>query len=583
MIDLNEIQESVKSEITRLDEPRNRARYFMYGKAGESDSDGSYSVVFRNAPERVLRDIKYVYEPLFRVGDLFVNGKFEKVSNGVKVTFEKAVLRSSGIDNFNLRQITDFGIDYIMDGRRLTADLLNFLTINSTNPNEIVSSLLDKSVLSDHKEVVAAFAADKLNESQIKAVKKALSQNITFVWGPPGTGKTKTMGALASHLIKNGKRVLLTALSNKALDQLLISTLESASPLNKFNITVARTGSVDNMHDSVKIFSRDIYQNRQYRIKRNAFTWNEHVSLCTCVATNFASLASPKTADPGPVDFVIADEMSMASIPAIIAACYYAKKGVVLGGDPMQLPPIFPDDADKPNAWFSRNIFDMAKVERHDERTAFLDTQYRMQEPIGNLVSDLFYEGELKTGTAKKDIKGTFKSNIVFINCKGKIENINGAVINGTEERRFNEKHAEAIAGITIKLVNNKEFKSEEIGIIAPYNAQIVKIKEVLAKSTELIKINPEYFEQVQVSTIHSFQGQEKSVIIMNICDDEVKPTRLTARKELINVALSRAKELLIIVGNRDYLLNQNYFSKDETEIFKKIIESSEVINSEKL
>lgn len=579
MIDLNEIQESVKSEIIRLDEPRNRARYFMYGKAGESDSAEVYSAVFRNAPERVLRDIKYVYDPLFKVGDLFVNGKFEKVSNGVKVTFEKAVLRSSGIDNFNLRQITDFGIDYIMDGRRLTADLLNFLMINSTNPNEIVSALLDKSPLASHKEVVAEFADDKLNESQINAVKKALSQKITFVWGPPGTGKTKTMGALAAHLIKNGKRVLLTALSNKALDQLLISTMESASPLNKFNITFARTGSLDNMHDSVKIFSRDIYQNRQYRIKRNAFTWNEHVSLCTCVATNFASITSPKNADPGPVDFVIADEMSMTSIPAIIAACYYAKTGVILGGDPMQLPPIFPDDADKPNVWFSRNIYDMAKVERHEERTAFLDTQYRMQEPIGDLVSGLFYEGELKTGTAKKDLKGTFKSNIVFINCEGKVENVNGAVINETEERRFNEKHAEAIARIIIKLIGNKEYKPEEIGIIAPYNAQIIKIKEMLGKSANEDKIDSRLIEKVQVSTIHSFQGQEKSAIIMNICDVNVRPTRLTAKRELINVAISRAKELLIIIGNKDYLLNKDFFSENEVEMFKTIIDNSELIN----
>jgi len=68
----------------------------------------------------------------------------------------------------------------------------------------------------------------------------------------------------------------------------------------------------------------------------------------------------------------------------------------------------------------------------------------------------------------------------------------------------------------------------------------------------------------------------------MNICDDNVKPTRLTARKELINYAISRAKKLLILVGNPYYLLNRDYFSEDEVGIFKTIIDSSEVMNVDK-
>jgi superfamily I DNA and/or RNA helicase len=134
------------------------------------------------------------------------------------------------------------------------------------------------------------------------------------------------------------------------------------------------------------------------------------------------------------------------------------------------------------------------------------------------------------------------------------------------DQRRFNEVHAEA--AVKAALVALKQgVKPSDIGIIAPYNAQVVQI---LRKLRQVPKTNQ--VDKVKVSTVHSFQGQERRVIVVDFTDDDVAPTHLTAKWQLINVALSRAKEQLIMVGNREYLMNKEYFSDEEIETFEGLL-----------
>ncbi len=77
--------------------------------------------------------------------------------------------------------------------------------------------------------------------------------------------------------------------------------------------------------------------------------------------------------------------------------------------------------------------------------------------------------------------------------------------------------------------------------------------------------------KEIKIATIHSFQGQERRLIILDFTDNNIMPSRLTAKKELINVAISRAKEQLCIIGNQDYLLNKTHFKKSEVKLFETI------------
>jgi superfamily I DNA and/or RNA helicase len=198
-----------------------------------------------------------------------------------------------------------------------------------------------------------------------------------------------------------------------------------------------------------------------------------------------------------------------------------------------------------------------------------------MQKEIGDLVSKMFYDGALKTGTLPLPLLGDFGSRVIFIHCPGRVEMIGSTYLDIEEQRRYNEVHAESAARVAIMELK-RYFKPSEIGIIAPYNAQVVKILQKLRELSHHEQLN---VRELKVSTVHSFQGQERRVVIVDFSDDNIKPTRLTAKWELINVALSRAKEQLLMIGNRDYLLNDAFFSGDEIAIFRRMLNESQIIS----
>jgi superfamily I DNA and/or RNA helicase len=510
---MSHLIEAIKQERQRIEEPKNRSRYFIFSKVNERDDRDGYSVTFENAPNRVLRDAMWSARQgtssLFRVGDIFISGVMEITSEGICVFFSVDEIDRLNIDIAALKRMTDIGIDYIMDNRELTEQLLAFLESKVHFENQFLEPLTQYTNAISMKSIGSLIACSNLNTSQRHGIEKALSQKVTFFWGPPGTGKTKTMSALAASLIKNKKRVLLTSLSNMALDQLFLKTLDLLEHAAD-RTSIARLGST--MDEKCQGFSRNAFKRSVFEAKRAGLRWSEHVKYASLVAGNFAMLTFPRAANPGQFDYVIADEVSMASIPSLLAASFFATTGIVVGGDPYQLPPIYPEDAEEPNEWFRANVFEKAGIEQPDDpRAAFLDTQYRMQHEIADLVSEMFYKdvGGLKTGLDALAPIGGFDGRVVFINSPGVVETVGADYLDAEEHRRFNEVHAEsAIKAVCVAL--RQGVKSYDIGIIAPYNAQVVKI---LQKLRQFSRQNALDIDGLKVSTVHSFEYFNKKEI----------------------------------------------------------------------
>ena len=562
--------EATRQERRRIEDPKNRSRYFMFSKVEERHNAHGYSVTFEKIHDRILRDARWKAgqesESLFRVGDFFVPGLMEITPRGMKISFRASELGKLNVDIAAVKRITDIGIDYVIDSRELMDNLLSFLEKNGHEKNQFLDPLTKDLKAIPIRPIARMSDCGDLNLSQQKAIEKALRQKVTFVWGPPGTGKTKTLGALAASLIKGGKRVLLTALSNMAMDQLFLMAVERLGESMR-DISIARMGST--MADKCQCFGREQFLGPGFGARKAGMSWSDHVRNASLVAANFTMLTLPRTARTGLFDYVIADEVSMANIPSLIVASFFAKVGVVVGGDPLQLPPIYPDDADEPSEWFQSNIFEKARVtERDDPRAAFLNIQYRMQDEIGELVSQTFYNGALETGTTPlPKIKG-FDGRVVFQDKPGHVESVAGSPSDADTQRRFNVDHARSVAEAVFTAINHG-IRPSEIGVIAPYNAQVMKIREKIHNLSRRRRVDT---KGVLVSTIHSFQGQDRRVIIIDFTDSNVMPSSLTAKKELINVALSRAREQLIIIGNKDYLLNEYYFSPQEIEMFGNML-----------
>ncbi len=597
--------DAVQLELERLEEPRNRSRYFLFGKTDELETDEVVGFTFQNAPDRVLRDARYAgsreEECLFKVGDAFVNGFMALSENGVTVDFTLDEISNRGLSVSRVQHAAERGIEYVMDTRELTRYLLDFLGTRCDEENSVLADIVSNPRPTAIAPIAKPAGLRDLNPSQRGAVEKALGQRVTFVWGPPGTGKTQTIAELAACLVRARKRVLLTALSNMALDQLLLATVSRLGDSAR-EVPIARTGT--QMSVACTEFGRRAFDHRRFAAKKAGASWNEHVGGSLLVAANFTMLTLPRAPHPGVFDYVLADEVSMASIPGLAAASFYARTGMVLGGDPFQLPPVYPGDAEVPNDFFRQNVFELAGITgRHDPRVAFLDTQYRMQKEIGDLVSDLFYENELKTGAAVLPTLRDFDSRVVFVQSAGRVQLADDNVGGIEEQRRFNEAHAETIAEYVVSLLK-AGVPGGEIGVITPYNAQLVMIMEKLRAAIGdegggIVGAEEEDWEAgdrhrsrrdkksgrgsqtggvIKVSTIHSFQGQERRAIVVDFTDDNVRPSPLTARRELVNVALSRAKEQLVIVGNRYYLVNDEFFKPGDVEMFGKMLGHAVVV-----
>lgn len=569
--------EGTRQELRRLEEPRNRTRYFIFGKVGDEEDHRAYSASFDSVPDRVLREARWNAtrdEPsLFRVGDLLIPGTLAVTAEGVRISFSREEIGRMGLDLRAVKRATSVGIEYVMDTRGLTGQLLAFLEAHRESSNPFLKVLTGLSEVCEIRAIARPAAQLDLNQSQRGAIAKALAQQVTFVWGPPGTGKTKTLGGLAASLIAADKRVLLTALSNMALDQLLLAAIgwlgEQAS-----RVSIARLGST--MDDRCRSFGREAFGRAGFAGARAGARWSDHVRHASLVAANFAMLSFPRVTHPGRFEYVIADEVSMANIPALAASSFFARTGFVVGGDPSQLPPIYPEDAEEPNEWFRDNVFVKAGVaDPDDPRAAFLDTQYRMHREIGDLVSEMFYGGRLKTGIPDSaPVVRLGPRRVLFVHSPGSVQTLEGTTLDTEDQRRFNSVHAESAAKVAMMAIGSGVNPSD-VGIGAPYNAQVVKILGTLRENSRRARVNA---EGVKVSTFHSFQGQERRVMIVDITDDNVRPTRLTAKRELVNVALSRAKEHLVIIGNRDYLLDERRFSRDEIALFSKMLAAARAV-----
>jgi superfamily I DNA and/or RNA helicase len=221
-------------------------------------------------------------------------------------------------------------------------------------------------------------------------------------------------------------------------------------------------------------------------------------------------------------------------------------KKFVLVGDNKQLQPISDEDiSDEMNL----SIFNRL-LEFYPENRTFLGTQYRMNKSIAEIANEIFYQGKLKTSEkiAKKILN--FKSGkhkflspkmpAVFIDTskRGYYEEEIGAGCS-------NLKEAEYVAFIASLLIKNK-MNPKEIGIITPFVRQKILIEECL----KAIKI-----KGVEVNTIHRFQGREKEAIIVSFSRSKKYAfshmyMKFLENETLINVAITRAKRKLILIGN---------------------------------
>lgn len=414
----------------------------------------------------------------------------------------------------------------------------------------------------------------------------ATEWDAAFLWGPPGTGKTTTLGALlAQYLIeRRDHRVLLLSTTNSAVDQALVAVDKAlAGRSGSAEARAARTGCLRiGQH-----FLPKHYENRQHLLpvkdtalleklteletKRppkeevEAFAeWTERVealrerirkqskdalerSRLAAMTTTRAAFTLHQLKDVGPFDFVVFDEASQVSLAHALALAPVGRR-VLFAGDPNQLAPIAQHDHPDVQKWFGQSIFAVAK-QRQPEVT-FLNEQSRMASPICQLVSHCFYEGELRVARDALDDPDWERARRVAGNGKAGSEPVGVLPIDA--EGKWSRKYRGPIRYESAVLVAETcgrlvEAGVDDIVVLTPFRAQRAITRSQL-KQRGLGR-------KVWVSTVHRAQGSEHNTVIFDPVDGGSDFLRTDDARRLVNVAISRAQARFAIVlspGDRD-------------------------------
>lgn len=263
-------------------------------------------------------------------------------------------------------------------------------------------------------------------------------------------------------------------------------------------------------------------------------------------------------------DTVIVDEASMILLPAVFHAAGLATEKVVIAGDFQQLPPIVQTEQQCIHDVLSPDIFNRAGIRidtvNETPRLVMLDEQFRMHESICEIVSTAFYGNRLRTHpkAVVREISGpepiTDRLTIIDTSSVWPFSTRNAF------ESRLNVMHALAIRNLVLHLREESclfdEDKRCRVGVCTPYSAQAKLLQDVF-------RANSLDGATLRTGTVHGFQGDERPLMIIDLVDSVgerragifFQANQLNdSGAKLMNVALSRAQEGLIIVGNLTFL-----------------------------
>jgi hypothetical protein len=267
-------------------------------------------------------------------------------------------------------------------------------------------------------------------------------------------------------------------------------------------------------------------------------------------------------------DVLIVDESSMVPMPHLYWALSKTTAAVTLVGDFKQLPPIVVADTKAAKRWLGESIFDelnIATVEKaaDSELVSMLNTQYRMTPEIAAVSSKLFYGGMLKSADSTKALginDSIFGDNRIVIVDTSQVNPWCTVPASGSRINLYS-------AGLAINLSQRllHEHPQISVGVATPYRPQA----ELIAKS-----VNEAGFgERALVSTVHRFQGGESSAIIFDCVDgrgskksmlddfvsDQMSSSGAkTIASVLLNVALTRARGLFVLLVNKQYFVDNH-------------------------
>ena len=443
-----------------------------------------------------------------------------------------------------------------------------------------------------------------LDETKLRAIGQALgAPDVFLIHGPFGTGKTTALAELIIQLVRRGKRVLATAETNVAVDNLVeklwkkVNAVRVGNPArvnealwsttlqaiitrdSRYNEVMEARARIAELKEEQERFVKPVPRFRRglsneeikmladkgrgIRGVNKETVWgmaewirrNEEIqelankvrkieeaiardvikSADVVLTTNSSAALDIVGED---YDVAVIDEAAQSTIPSVLIPASKAKR-VILAGDHKQLPPTIIS----PKARIlERTAFEII-IETYPHVSTMLEVQYRMNETLAEFPSREFYGGRVRTAENVKNIGpedlGLKEKPITFLDT---------AKHSAKWERRrawdnsYKNVFEARIVRETVQRYLDKGITVEKIGVVTPYDAQRDLLRDWLP-------------EQVEVNTVDGYQGREKDIIIISfVRSNEFKQLGFLTDLRRLNVALTRARRKLVIVGDSETL-----------------------------
>lgn len=479
------------------------------------------------------------------------NASVDRVN--VRFTFSRTTLRTSHRACESLAE-THLGAELIVPGTAHIAEIYGGVATNN-RPQAVTTN-----------STLSPWANRFLNLEQQAAVQQIANGRLRplpyIIFGPPGTGKTTTVVETIYQLGKRGKKILLVAPSNDAAD-ILVERLAAYYPPSEMRRILAFSRSIDMLPASIRSYATDGMDSSDSK--------EEIISATIVVSTvNLAARFSFWGIPRGHFEVVCVDEAGHATEPevvAVAASLLNLQQGsdkvgqLILAGDPKQLGPISASDI------CLKYGLSVSYMERLTDRGVYqpqedgqypkdlltkLVRNYRSHPAILKLPNEMFYKdlkccGDMMVTSNMVRWEHLPKPGfpVVFHAMDG--ENLR----EGNSPSWFNPVEAQQVVEYVCLLTQETKpsLQADEIGIITPYARQAQKIR---------LALRVQGIDDVKVGSVDSFQGQERRAIIISTVRAEREQVNNDLRYNLgfvahpkrFNVAVTRAKALLIVIGS---------------------------------
>lgn len=360
---------------------------------------------------------------------------------------------------------------------------------------------------------------------EMKRLLSALDGSHLFIQGPPGSGKTWTGARLISHLLQEGGRIGVASTSHKAIHNLLdeIEVAAKEDGVRFWGLKKSTEGNDESVYESRHI--------------QSASGIGSFAAPAVNLIAGTAWLFAREEVERAPVDYLFIDEAGQVSLADALAMGTCARNLVFLG-DPLQLAQVT-QGTHPPGTGVSvlEHLLGDAQTIPPD-RGIFLERTFRMHPDITAFVSEIVYEGRLRSAEDCARQSTSFGTGLRFI------------PVEHEANRRRSVEEADAIAGEVDRMLGgnyvdaqgaSRRLVESDFMVVTPYNEQVRCLRGALP-------------DAVRVGTVDKFQGRESPVVFFSMATssgaDAPRNLAFLFSRNRLNVAVSRARCLAILVAN---------------------------------